>query len=70
MGDWEKAQGIPCPVCGEETLQVIQGRCRQCHRAMVAESEARLEDRVERRHVKSLFQRGLVSTRDLRAGRY
>lgn len=68
--DWEKTAGLLCPSCGEETLQLIDGKCRQCYQAMIAREEAQVEDRTERRHVKRLLQKGLVSRQDLKAGRY
>ena len=68
--DWEKAAGVICPSCGEETLRLIEDKCPQCHRAIIAGRETRMEDQAERRHVKRLLQEGKISLRDLREGRY
>jgi len=70
MDEWEKAQGPPCPQCGQESFIFVNGRCRHCHQAMIARREERLEARTERRHVKRLLREGEVSVQDLRAGRY
>ena len=68
--EWEKVAGVVCPSCGKETLQLIGNKCRQCYRAMVADRESRLEERAEKRHVKSLFLQGKISRQDLKTGQY
>ncbi len=68
--EWEKTAGSLCPSCGEETLRLIEGKCSQCHRAIIVGRETRMEDQAERRHARRLLQQGVISLRDLREGRY
>lgn len=46
--DWEKARGVICSNCGEETLRVIASLCPQCH-----------NDKLDTEHSRRVYQRAL-----------
>ena len=67
--DWEKSGGLFCPSCGNEVVRIIEGRCPQCHQAMIAIREAQAADRAERRYVVQRLREGTLSLHDLKRGR-
>jgi len=68
--DWEKSGGLHCPLCGSEVVRMIEGRCPQCHQAIVAIREAKFAERAERRYVMHRLREGTISRQDLREGRF
>lgn len=67
--EWNRAGGVICPECGEETLRILYGTCLQCYNEKVSESERKLEDRSERRYFRRKLNEGTISLRQLREGR-
>lgn len=67
--EWDKASGIICSNCEQETLRIIDGVCLQCYRAKVAEEEERLGRKRERRYYAEQLRRGTISLAQMREGR-
>lgn len=67
--EWNDAQGVVCPKCGEETFRLIDGTCLSCYNRNVAERERKLEDKRERRYYKDALKRGTISLRQMKEGR-
>ena len=67
--DWNKAGGVVCPNCGQETLRIVDGVCLQCYRDGVAEREGVREDEAERHYYKEQLKKGTISLAQMKEGR-
>lgn len=66
--DWEKAAGGECRNCGRETLQLINGLCPQCSRAVEAETDRQIENRAMRNYYQDKRKRGTLNLHRMREG--
>ena len=67
--EWDKAAGVTCPSCGQETFRTVDGSCLQCYNDKVAEREKKVEARAERRYYKDGLKKGTISLAQMRKGR-
>lgn len=67
---WDKAAGLNCPNCGNETLRIFDGLCFQCYQVKVLENEKRVEDKSMRRLYSRRLREGTMSLREMRENRF
>ena len=67
--DWEKAGGVHCSECQQETARLVDGLCPQCWGDMEAERAKKAEDRAERRYYQDQLRKGTISLAQMREGR-
>jgi len=68
LNDWKKAVGENCRNCGGETLQLINGLCPECSRAVKAETDREIEDRAMRNYYQDKRNRGTLNLHRMRQG--
>ena len=72
--DWDKAGGVSCQNCGQETLRLLplpDGRrgCPSCAYKLALQSAEREGEQQQWRRAKRLLREGVLSLRDLRESR-
>lgn len=66
--DWESAKGVICQDCGRETLQIINGLCRQCAKAKEANRVEEQETNSMRRYYARKLRGGTLDLHRMREG--
>jgi NMD protein affecting ribosome stability and mRNA decay len=66
--EWERAKGVPCPRCNNETLRLIDGVCPQCAREITEKWEKEREERTLRNHYRAKMREGTIDLRRMREG--
>jgi len=56
QNNWEKARGVLCSECQNETLQIVDGLCRRCYERKAADYQTRVENEIMKRY----FSRGFL----------
>lgn len=67
--DWEKLSGVYCSNCDQEAMRLIDGLCPQCYNRITAEREEKLGREKEKNYLVRLFNKGLITRKQLREGR-
>ena len=53
MGAWDDCTGVTCNGCQQEVFQLIDGKCRGCHKKRHEVSEKKLERRAVERGLRA-----------------
>jgi len=64
--DWDKAGGIFCRRCHQETVRVFNGLCLSCHQGDDAKKAEDMEMKSKRRYIRAHLARGDISLREIR----
>lgn len=67
--DWERAGGIYCSECHQETVRLLDGLCPQCHWDMESKQAEEAEDKAERCYYKDQLRKGTISLAQMKEGR-
>jgi NMD protein affecting ribosome stability and mRNA decay len=66
--DWERAGGVYCPGCGQETVRLLNGLCPTCAREAAEETDAQIEDRAMRNYYRNEIRKGNINLSRMRQG--
>jgi hypothetical protein len=66
--DWDRARGVLCPRCNNETLRLINGVCPQCAREMSDEWARGQEDKTLRNYYRAKLRDGTLDLHRMREG--
>ena len=67
--EWEKAGGLFCTRCGQETVRIFNGVCLNCSREDIARDEQKQADRAEKQYYRKKLSEGTISLAQMREGR-
>jgi len=65
---WERAKGVICPRCGQETLRIIDGLCPRCVQAKEAVETETMEKKATVRYFRRALNHGEVTLGQARDG--
>lgn len=66
--EWERARGVLCPRCNNETLRFIDGVCPRCAGEITEEWEKERENRTLRNHYRAKLREGTLDLHRMRKG--
>jgi predicted amidophosphoribosyltransferase len=66
--EWERARGVLCPRCNNETLRLMDGVCPRCAREITEEWERGRENRTLRNHYRAKMREGTLDLHRMREG--
>lgn len=68
LDDWERAAGVICSHCTNDTLQLINDLCPKCHHEKEAMRMERVEESTMRHYYKKEIRQGTISLARMREG--
>jgi len=67
--DFDKATGVICPTCKQETMRIIDGRCPRCNDLIKKEEAERMEAKSMRRYYRRALNEGTISLQQMKENR-
>ena len=67
--DWDRAEGVACPKCGQEALRLADGMCNFCWNKADAVTVEEMEDKSMKAYYSRELRKGTISVTQMREGR-
>lgn len=68
LTEWEKAGGVFCPACREETVRILRGVCPSCFKKLDAERIEKLAVQSKKRYYWGELQAGRITLSQMKKG--
>lgn len=68
QNDWDRAGGLFCPQCNQETVRLINGVCPTCAKVNSEKASENIEEKSTRNYIKYRLREGTLSLPALRSG--